>query len=36
MYFILYGVYVSSVADLDGPKKNVLRLGKNATDRNRT
>ena len=36
MCFILYGVYVSSVADLDRPKKNVLRLGQNATDRNST
>ena len=35
MCVILYGVYVSSVADLDRPK-NVLRLGQNATDRNRT
>ena len=35
MCFILYDVYVSSVADLDRPKKYVLRLGQNATDRNR-
>ena len=33
--FILYGVYVSSVADLE-TEKNKLRLGQNATDRNRT
>ena len=37
MCFILYDVYVSSVADLDRPKKKyVLRIGQNATDRNRT
>ena len=36
MCFELYGVYVSSVADLSRTKINVLRLCQNATDRNRT